>query len=515
MYKKLILKLNRKNNAKSAFTIVELAIVIVVIGILASITVLGYGNWQKNIKETQIKSELDGAKTAMESWRSFNGRYPNTIKETGYKPNSSDVAVTGGSTDNGETFIIEAAIVGAPRYVINNTSSTPLLASNVAQVSAGETHTCAIAFDGKAYCWGANTSGQLGNGNNTNSLVPVRVDMSGDLSGKSFKAISAGYYTTCAIASDDNAYCWGSNNGQLGNGGTENQNKPVAVSMQGPLSGKTVKSISVGGLVHSCFIASDDNAYCWGHNYSGSLGNSSYSSSSFPVPVNNSNALLGRTIKSITAGGFGNTCAVASDNRAYCWGNNQIGAVGDKTYINRNEPVAVDTSGVLYNLGITSISAGEYHTCAISSDNNAYCWGYNQTGQLGSGSVETKVNYPVAVNKNSYVGKTIKNIEAGKDHTCAIASDNQAYCWGYNYYGQLGNNGAQGYYASNSNIPVAVSTSGVLSGKNLVSISVGRAHSCSIDTDSKVYCWGDNSYYQIGDNTNITRKVPVSINLID
>ena len=505
-------KLNKKR--KNAFTIVELVVVIVVIGILSTITILGYGSWQKSIKETQIKSELAGAKTAMENWRSFNGRYPDNIEDTGYKPNSSGVEVTGGSTDNGETFIIEAKIVGVPRYIINNSSSIPSLASNVAQVSAGETHTCAIAFDAKAYCWGANTQGQLGNGNNTNSLVPVRVDMSGDLSGKSFKTISAGYYRTCAIASDDKAYCWGSNNGVLGDGGIANQNKPVAVKMQGLLDGKTVKSISAGGLVHGCLIASDDNAYCWGHNYSGSLGNSSYSSSSFPVPVKNSNALLGKTIKSITAGGFDNTCAVASDKKAYCWGKNDLGQVGDKTYINRNEPVAVDTSGVL-NLDISSISAGEYHTCAIALDNYAYCWGYNQTGQLGSGSVETKVNYPVAVNKNSYVGKNIKNIEAGKDHTCAIASDNKAYCWGYNYYGQLGNNGAQGYYASNWNVPTAVSTSGVLSGKNLVSVSVGRNHSCSIDTDSKVYCWGDNSYYQIGDNTNITRKVPVSINLID
>ena len=152
------------------------------------------------------------------------------------------------------------------------------------QLSTSNDNTCAIASDNKIYCWGYNNFGQLGNGTTTNSSVPVAVNTSGVLAGKTIKQVSSGSYHSCAIASDDKVYCWGLNNfGQLGNGTTTNSSVPVAVNTSGVLAGKTIKQVSSGS--YSCAIASDDRMYCWGLNRFGQLGNGTTTNSSVPVAV--------------------------------------------------------------------------------------------------------------------------------------------------------------------------------------------------------------------------------------
>ena len=151
------------------------------------------------------------------------------------------------------------------------------------QTSGGWSRSCAIASDDKAYCWGYNSEGNLGNNSTANSKVPVAVNTSGVLAGKTIKQISAGSSHTCAIASDDKAYCWGSNDfGRLGNNSTANSRVPVAVNTSGVLAGKTIKQISAGGT-HTCAIASDDKAYCWGVGLA--LGNNSINNSLVPTHV--------------------------------------------------------------------------------------------------------------------------------------------------------------------------------------------------------------------------------------
>jgi alpha-tubulin suppressor-like RCC1 family protein len=168
--------------------------------------------------------------------------------------------------------------------------------------------------------------------------------------------------------------------------------------------------------------------------------------------------------------------------------------------------VAVTTSGDLSGKTILSISAGGNHTCAIASDSQAYCWGYNSYGQLGDGTT-TNRSAPVAVTTSGVLsGKTIKTISAGGSHTCAVASNNQAYCWGRNAYGQLGDGST-----NNSSVPVAVTTSGVLSGKAILSISIGYgSHTCAI-VDNQDYCWGYNTYGQLGDGLSNILTAPVAL----
>lgn len=390
-----------------------------------------------------------------------------------------------------------------------------LTGKTIKQISAGGNHTCAIASDNQAYCWGDNSNGRLGNGNTgTDSNVPVAVSTSGVLSGKTVLSIVTGQRGACVIASDNQVYCWGSNAyGQLGNstnGSLQNQadadsNIPVAVSRSGVLSGKTVLSITAGGS-QNCAIASDNQAYCWGFNNQGQLGNNSGTDSNVPVAVSTAGVLSGKTVLSI-AGGNSHTCAIASDNQAYCWGDNANGKLGNgNTGTDSDIPVAVSTSGVLTGKNTLSITAGNSHTCAIASDNQAYCWGYNYDGQLGNAN-NTSSNVPVAVSTAGVLnGKTVFKIDASSHSNCVIASDNLAYCWGENYNGELGTGDT-----NHSNVPVAVSTAGVLNGKTIISVSSENDHACVIASDNLAYCWGYNLDGPLGDGTNTISLVPVAV----
>lgn len=341
----------------------------------------------------------------------------------------------------------------ASSYVPIAVSTSGALNGNaIRQVSVGGYHGCAVA-NGKAFCWGYNIYGQLGNGSTTQSNVPVAVSTSGPLNGKTVSDISSGDYYTCTVASAK-AYCWGQNTyGMLGNGGTSTATSPVAVNTSGVLSGKSVTSVATSAN-HSCALA-NGSAYCWGYNGSGQLGNSSATTSYVPVAVNTGGVLSGRSVTAISTGGY-YTCGVA-DGRAYCWGQNNYGQLGNGSTTNSTVPVAVYAGGVLSGKTVTGISAGNYHTCAIA-DQKAYCWGYNVEGQLGNNSTTTST-VPVAVYAGGVMsGKTVTGVSAASAfyytnhyYTCAVA-DGAPYCWGYNGAGQLGNG-----TTANSAVPVAAS----------------------------------------------------------
>lgn len=383
------------------------------------------------------------------------------------------------------------------------------------KVAAGWSFECAIASDDNVYCWGYNGYGQLGNGSTRNKNVPTKIRMD-NLQGKTIKDISAGSNQVCVIASDDNAYCWGNNPiGQLGNKSTLDSSIPVPVYTGGALKGLKLKSI-VSGADHSCVIASDNNVYCWGNNYNGQLGDNTWSTKTEPVAVNTANGvseLYGLTVKSIDAGRNHN-CVIASDNKVYCWGNNYYGQLGNNDTFDQNVPVAVITAGsdmvgktAKYDASRTTISAGQNHSCVIANeDSYPYCWGLNYNGQIGNSSWTNSL-IPEAVTMSGVLsGKTVKSIENGGYNTCAIASDDNAYCWGYGYYGGLGNS-----ENSNYSSPQAITTTGALSGKTMLSMSGGYYHVCAIASDNLMYCWGYNYYAQLGNNSTINANAAVAV----
>jgi uncharacterized protein (TIGR02145 family) len=366
------------------------------------------------------------------------------------------------------------------------------------QIASGNSHTCAVA-DGKAYCWGQNNWGQLGSNSTTNSSVPVAVDTSGVLSGKTVAQIAASHQHTCAVA-DGKIYCWGRNPyGQLGNSSTTDSLVPVAVDTSGVLNGKTITQIS-SEYQHTCALASG-KVYCWGWNPYGQLGNNSTTDSLVPVAVDTSGVLNGKTVTQIAAGS-NRTCALA-EGQVYCWGHGSNGQLGNNSTVDKKVPVAVDTSGVLSGKTVTQISTGNTHTCALA-DGKAYCWGYNGNGQLGNNST-TESLVPVAVDTSGVlIGKTITQIVAGSNYICVVA-EGKGYCWGDDQHGQLGNNST-----TQSLVPVAVDTSGVLSAKTITQIAPGYAHTCALDSDGKAYCWGYNANGQLGNNPTTQSLIPIA-----
>jgi len=396
----------------------------------------------------------------------------------------------------------QEALAASARAALPGTSAAPGMAPagavslGAVSVSAGGYHSCAIE-GGAAYCWGSNENGELGDGvTGRRSGIPKAVDTSGALAGKTLTQIATGDVDTCALDAAGAAYCWGNNqDGQLGDGSTTPSNVPVAVDASGVLAGKTLTRITLGDE-YMCALDAAGAAYCWGGNVVGQLGaGSSADHSSVPVAVDTSGALAGKTLTQITAADYGHTCALAAGGTAYCWGDNNFGELGNNSPADSSVPVAVDTSGALAGKTLTQVTAaGEYHTCALAAGGTAYCWGYGADGQLGNGGTADS-SVPVAVDTTgALAGKTLTHIADGAGYyTCALAAGGTAYCWGDNGYG-AGGSGT----AASSSVPVAVDTTGALAGKTLTQITDGYDHTCAADAVGAVYCWGDNHGGDLG-----------------
>ncbi len=364
----------------------------------------------------------------------------------------------------------------------------------IRDVYASQYMTCVITTDGLPYCWGLETA--VGS-ETDNYATPSPVDMTGVLSGKTVKTISLGDAHGCLIASDDLVYCWGENDkGQLGNGSTDYSSAvPVAVN----IAGMTVKSLLSSGD-NSCAIASNDNLYCWGEGVYGVLGNNTNVKSHVPVLVAGGD-LGGRAIKSISKSNS-LLCAIASDDQVYCWGRAQYAAFGVNNLFSSAVPKAVDFSGVLSGKKAKQVSLGSSFGCILADDNKVYCWGSNGRDSLGDGTTSSFSSVPTAV---ALGGKTVKKLVVSGWFACIIADDDQVYCWGDGYAGQLGNNNDD-----TSNVPVAVVTSGVLSGKTIKDLYANNDKACAIANDDLPYCWGRGSLGN-NDDSNYYFSVPVSL----
>jgi alpha-tubulin suppressor-like RCC1 family protein len=241
--------------------------------------------------------------------------------------------------------------------------------SGVAAISAGGGHTCALTTSGAVKCWGFGINGRLGNGATIDSSTPV--DVSGMFSGVA--AISAGSAHTCALTTSGAAKCWGFNSdGRLGNGATFDSSTPVDVS--GMSSG--VAAISAGGDF-SCALTTSGAAMCWGRGANERLGNGASTNRFTPVYVSG----MSSGAAAISAGSA-HSCALTTSGAAMCWGVGAYGRLGNGATIDSSTPV--DVSGM--SSGVTAVSSGEIHTCALTTSGAAKCWGFGANGRLGSGA---------------------------------------------------------------------------------------------------------------------------------
>jgi alpha-tubulin suppressor-like RCC1 family protein len=356
-------------------------------------------------------------------------------------------------------------------------------------VAAGRSHVCALSVAGKAYCWGDDFSGELGDERHgepgqggAESSVPIEVHTS-----LAFVAIGSGDGYSCALTEQGLAYCWGSSGGGVLGNGERVAGVPPARGV-GPVAGAHVFSTISVGHAHTCALTPDGEAYCWGGNLYGEAGSPGYDALE-PRSVSG-----GHTFASISAG-YQHTCAVARDNTAYCWGDNAVGQLGNSEirlaacrFGPVCEPVPIAVAG---GAVFASISAGISHTCAITISGAARCWGSRDDGALGDGltSVRTRA-YAVAGNLK------MRQIAEGSA-VCALTTAGQVYCWGSNDLGQLGigaNSGPEtcGVLSSSAVLYCSSRPVSVVGAEGLMfkSIAAGSSHVCALATNFSAYCWG-------------------------
>ena len=345
-----------------------------------------------------------------------------------------------------------------------------------AQISAGHRHTCALTPDGTAWCWGANDEKQLG----VDTTLPICEGFPCSAAPQQaggalrFKQIVTGTFMTCALAMDGRpwcwglryrwldtldrsatatlvetdsvfvsitgadqhscgltaggtAMCWGTNfSGQLGDSTTTNRRSPAPVS--GSLR---FVSLSAGGA-NTCGISTEGDAWCWGDNRWGQLGLGEVPYNAFGLRRRFPGKVVGgEKYQAIVSGGE-HTCALTTAGAARCWGRNenaqQLG--DDSGVLQRGVPGPVAGS-----FTFDALSAGSIVTCGHTAANAIYCWGSDYFGGLGDGrQVNGGVGHPVLSAGGPYA-----RVAPGGSHTCAIDLKGFAWCWGDGLYGQLGN----------------------------------------------------------------------------
>ena len=371
-------------------------------------------------------------------------------------------------------------------------------------IQAGANHTCALLMNTQVTCWGANEHGQLGNATVSPSSIPVYVrDITNAVS------ITTGSHHSCALLSNGSIKCWGNNQaGTLGDGSRTHSAIPVNVT---GISNAT--AIDASGS-RTCALLSTGEVNCWGVNSYGQLGNGgSNRIETTPVTVtgiNNATAI---------AAGERTTCASLVTGEVKCWGINDFGQLG-----NGSLPSHVTTPVTVTGINnATAVAAGYDHVCALLSTGRVKCWGYNDQGQIGNDHVmfareldpypllgETYIYSKIPVTVNTITNAT--SITAGNYYSCARLVNGKVRCWGANENGQLGN-GTEAdeidpgsVFSISPVIPVQVS--GII---NATTISAGSRHTCARLYLGEAMCWGSNFYGELGNATTINSSIPVPV----
>jgi alpha-tubulin suppressor-like RCC1 family protein len=359
----------------------------------------------------------------------------------------------------------------APQDRAEPAASATAAALSFYQLSAGWMRTCGVTTDNRAYCWGDNAEGYLGDGTTTDRLSPTAV-----VGGLHFRQITTGAAFTCGVTTDFRAYCWGfGGRGDLGNGGTAEHDSPVAVT-----GGHQFRHVDAG-FDHACGLTYPDNrVYCWGQNADGQLGIGtrtgpescpfSPACSLKPVPIAST-----LTFRQVASGWF-HSCAITTDDRLFCWGLNSSGQVGDSTSVfRRTRPSRVGRSHHW-----KQVDGGNDFTCAVTTTEQAFCWGNGRDGQIGNGHTYLSFWPRLVAGKHAF-----RRVTAGGKHACGETPSSVGWCWGLGALGVA--------TTTQSLVPVAVS-----GGLFFSQLSAGYGTTCGRTPAAVGYCWGSNTNGELG-----------------
>jgi uncharacterized repeat protein (TIGR02543 family) len=340
------------------------------------------------------------------------------------------------------------------------------------------------------------------------------ISFEGLQSGETIRDVVAGQYHTFAVTTTGRVYAWGRNDyGQLGDDTKTNRSTPTLISFDGPNGlndGEKIRNV-VADQEHSLAVTTTGRVYAWGRNNSGQLGDNTLVDNSKPTLIL---FPAGETMRNVAAG-YGHSLAVTTTGQVFAWGRNAVGQLGDGTTTDSRTPTLISFDGPNgLNDGETmrDVVAGGEYSHAVTTNGRVYSWGLNNRGQLG----KTTIVNPKTPNLISFDGpnglndgETIKNVDIGNLHSVAVTTTGRVYAWGWNRFGQLGDN-----TLVDNSTPSLISFNGLNDlndGETIRNVFLGGAHSMAVTTNNRLYAWGLNDYDQLGDNTLVNKSIPTLI----
>lgn len=365
-------------------------------------------------------------------------------------------------------------------------------------IVAGNDFSLFLDPSGHAWAWGRNSSGTLGDGTTTHRNAPVQVNMPTGVTfttlhaGGGYTSLSSGSGHTLALDRDGRAWAWGANyDGRLGDGTTTARSAPVRVNMP---AGETFTVLDAGGS-YSVALDEDGNAWAWGDDYYGQLGDGAIMGDEHePAKVS---MPFRASFKQLAAGGD-HVLALDPNAAGWGWGGYTSGAVGNGSIGLVDSPDQVTMpSGVSFE----QIAAGGSHSLALDQDGDVWAWGSATHGQLGTGKDDAFFGETEPVHVRMPAGVSFAQVAAGRDHSLALDENGDAWAWGRNEYGQLGNG-----TTTDRSIPIRVN---MPAGVTFAQIAGGQDHSLALDENGHAWAWGRNYFGQLGNGTFTDQHEPV------
>jgi alpha-tubulin suppressor-like RCC1 family protein len=431
---------------------------------------------------------------------------PGTDADATSDPDSATITSTDADatdTDATDTDTTPTCSACQNNHVCNDAN---MCVPKIEAIAAGLNHNCLLRADGEVSCWGANGAGQSNFsavGGDISAPAVVELPAAALLSSGQYATLCAGDSHSCVIINGTtpggevikgSVFCWGANdNQQLGTDTSVNGNTHLISDFSEAVS-------LTCGANHTCALTSEGQLWCWGSNVSGQLGIGGGTEIKMALPTIVNTAT--RT-EAVAAGGL-HTCAITS-NTMYCWGSNVDGRLSTE---NTDGAVITPSPVMMMPEGdLRAVTAGGGHTCAVVGISNsvlATCWGINEKGQTGTGNTVSPATPKLVLTNQTTNLDSVSFVSAGSEHTCALRGDDGVvWCWGYERNGRLGREliGSNAVFAQRPELSLG----------SPVQLALGGAHTCALLANSEVFCWGSNSFQQLGTITPNESPKPLLI----